>query len=110
MKNVIVVGCGAYMDAGYGCPGEWRCLKAANLGEGCFDEPHQVVGFVKCQCPGRAAVPTIGMNIKMSGMKPDVIHLSSCLVGAKPGCPYMSADDLATYIHDATGIKVVKKT
>ena len=34
MKNVIIVGCGAYMDSGYGCPGEWRCMKAAGLGEG----------------------------------------------------------------------------
>lgn len=110
MKSVIIVGCGAYMDAGYGCPGEWRCLKAANSGEGCFDEPYQVAGFVKCQCPGRATVPTIKMNMKMSGVTPDVVHLSSCLVGAKPGCPYMTADELAGYITDATGVKVVKKT
>ena len=42
MKTAMVVGCGAYMDSGYGCPGEWRCLKAAALGEGGFDEPSQV--------------------------------------------------------------------
>ncbi|MDH3964478.1 MAG: CGGC domain-containing protein, partial [Deltaproteobacteria bacterium] len=42
MKKVMVVGCGAYMDSGYGCAGEWRCLKAAALGEGKFDEPSQV--------------------------------------------------------------------
>jgi hypothetical protein len=29
MKKVAIVGCGSYMDSGYGCPGEWRCLKAA---------------------------------------------------------------------------------
>jgi predicted metal-binding protein len=51
MKKVAIVGCGAYMDSGYGCAGEWRCLKAAALGEGKFDEPCQVVGFVKCECP-----------------------------------------------------------
>ncbi len=39
MKTVAIVGCGAYMDSGYGCAGEWRCLKAAALGEGNFDEP-----------------------------------------------------------------------
>ena len=33
MKKVAVIGCGAYMDSGYGCPGEWRCLKAAALGD-----------------------------------------------------------------------------
>lgn len=43
MKKVAVVGCGSYMDSGYGCPGEWRCLKAATMGDGKFDEPSQVV-------------------------------------------------------------------
>ena len=57
MKKVAIVGCGAYMDSGYGCPGEWRCLKAAALGEHSFDEPSQVVAFIKCECPGRAAPP-----------------------------------------------------
>jgi len=46
MKKVMVVGCGAYMDSGYGCAGEWRCLKAAALSEGKFDEPSQVISFV----------------------------------------------------------------
>ena len=66
MKKVLVVGCGAYMDSGYGCPGEWRCLKAAALGEGCFDEPAQVTAFVKCECPGRSLVNNAGMAIKLS--------------------------------------------
>jgi len=48
MEKIAVVGCGAYMDSGYGCPGEWRCLKAAALGEGKFEEPSSVVAFVKC--------------------------------------------------------------
>ena len=43
MEKVVVVGCGAYMDSGHGCPGEWRCLKAAALGEGTFENPSQVV-------------------------------------------------------------------
>ena len=50
MKKVMLVGCGAYMDSGYGCAGEWRCLKAAALGEGNFDDPAQVISFVKCEC------------------------------------------------------------
>jgi hypothetical protein len=33
VKKIAVVGCGAYMDSGYGCPGEWRCLKAAAQGK-----------------------------------------------------------------------------
>ncbi len=110
MKKVAIVGCGAYMDSGYGCPGEWRCLKAAQLGEGKFEEPSQVTAFVTCECPGRTVAPTLGMAAKMSEMKPDIIHLSSCLVGAKPGCPYTSAEELAKILEEATGIKVILGT
>ncbi len=110
MKKIAVVGCGAYMDSGYGCPGEWRCLKAASVGDGKFDEPSSVTSFVKCECPGRALVPTVGMAMKLSEIKPDVIHLSSCLVNAKPGCPYSSADEMAKILEGATGIKVVQGT
>ncbi len=110
MKKVMVVGCGAYMDAGYGCPGEWRCLKAAGLGEGEFEEESRVVGFVKCECPGRATMPTIGMTMKLSETKPDVIHLSSCMVNAKPDCPYATVDEKIKMIEGKTGIKVVRGT
>lgn len=110
MKKVAVVGCGAYMDSGYGCPGEWRCLKAAALGEGTFQEPSQVVAFVKCECPGRSLAPNMGMAMKLSEIRPDVIHLSSCLVNAKPGCPYASADEMARILEAKTGISVVQGT
>lgn len=106
MKKVLIVGCGAYMDSGYGCPGEWRCLKAAALGEGKFNEPMQVVGFVKCNCPGRNLAPNIGMTIKLSEIKPDEIRLSSCLVNAKPKCPYASSEEMAEIIKSKTGINV----
>ncbi len=95
MKKVTIVGCGAYMDSGYGCSGEWRCLKAAALGEGKFGEPVQVTSFVRCECPGRSTVPNVGVAIKMSDIKPDAIYLSSCLVNAKPGCPYATPEQLA---------------
>lgn len=106
MKKVMVIGCGAYMDSGYGCPGEWRCLKAAALGEGEFDEPVQTISFVKCECPGRSAAPNAGMAIKLSELKPDVIHLSSCLVKAKPDCPYGKPEQFAQIIEKKTGIPV----
>ena len=106
MKKVMVVGCGAYMDSGYGCPGEWRCLKAAALGEGGFDEPVQVVAFVKCECPGRSLAPNAGMALKLGELKPDAIHLSSCLVNARPGCPYASAEELAEVLAKKTGVEV----
>ncbi len=110
MEKVAVVGCGAYMDQGYGCPGEWRCLKAASQGDGKFLTPSQVVAFVKCECPGRTVVPSLGMAMTLSKIKPDRIYLSSCLANAVPGCPYTSAKDLAKIIKEKTGIEVILGT
>ena len=110
MKKVAIVGCGAYMDSGYGCPGEWRCLKAAALGEGKFDEPSAVVAYVKCECPGRTLAPNVGMAAKLSEIKPEAIYLSSCLVNAKPGCPYASAEEIAAILKNKTGVEVIAGT
>ncbi len=110
MKNVAVVGCGAYMDSGYGCPGEWRCLKAAALGDHQYGQPSSVISFVKCECPGRTLMPTVGMAMKLSQIKPDAIHLSSCLVNAKPGCPYSTPEEMAQILESKTGIPVVMGT
>jgi len=98
------------MDSGYGCPGEWRCLKAAALGEGNVESPSAVVAFVKCECPGRTVAPNTGMAVKLSEMKPDRIYLSSCLVNAKPGCPYTSPEEMAAVLQEKTGIDVVLGT
>ena len=108
--KAIIVGCGSYMKSGYGCPGEWRCLKAAALGEGKFTEKVDVIGFISCQCPGGTTAPNIGMNIKLSEIKPDVIHLSSCLAKVKPGCPYFKPEDMAKIIEEKFGIPVVLGT
>jgi predicted metal-binding protein len=110
MKKVAIVGCGAYMEKGYGCPGEWRCLKAAALGEGTFKEPSQVTAFIRCECPGRTLVPNVGMAMKLSEIKPDAIYLSSCLVNAKPPCPYATPEDLAQMLQSKTGIPVILGT
>jgi predicted metal-binding protein len=110
MEKIAVVGCGSYMDQGYGCPGEWRCLKAAALGEGKFAEPAAVVAFIKCECPGRTVLPALGMAAKISEIKPDKIYLSSCLVNARPGCPYTAAEDLAALIREKTGTEVILGT
>jgi len=110
MKKVAIVGCGAYMESGYGCPGEWRCLKAAALGEGTFEEPSQVTAFIRCECPGRTVVPNVGMAMKLSEIKPDAIYLSSCLVNAKPSCPYATPEDLAQMLQSKTGIPVILGT
>lgn len=110
MKKVAVIGCGAYMDSGYGCPGEWRCLKAAALGEGNFDEPKQVIALLKCECPGRSVVPNMGMAVKLLEIKPDAIYLSTCLSNAVPGCPYSDAEEMAKVLEGKTGIKVISGT
>lgn len=110
MNRVTVVRCGAYMDSGYGCPGEWRCLKAAAMGEGEFDKPAQVISFVKCQCPGRSVAPNVTMAIKLSELKPDAIHLSSCMANAKPDCPYGTPEQFAEIIQRKTGVPVTLGT
>lgn len=110
MKKVAIVGCGAYMDSGYGCPGEWRCLKAAALGEGEFSETMQVTAIIKCECPGRSMVNNLSLAFKLSETKPDVVHLSSCMAKAKPSCPYASADEFADLIRKKTGLEVVLGT
>lgn len=68
------------------------------------------MAFVKCECPGRALVANMGMALKLSEIKPDKIYLSSCLVNARPGCPYTSADEMAAMIEKKTGIPVVQGT
>ncbi len=110
VKKVAIVGCGAYMDSGYGCPGEWRCLKAAAQGEGKFAEASSVVAFVRCECPGRTVIPNLGMAKKLSEIKPDAIHLSSCLANANPKCPYTGAEELGKLIEAKTSIPVVLGT
>ena len=108
MKKVVVIGCGAYMDSGYGCPGEWRCLKAAALGEGKFDEPVQVIAHVKCECPGRSLANNVAMATKLSEIKPDEIYLSSCLVNAKPECPHLKPEELKQLVENKFGIPISK--
>jgi predicted metal-binding protein len=110
MDKVAIIGCGAYMDSGYGCAGEWRCLKAAALGEGNFDQPAQVVAFVRCECPGRSLAANLGVAMKMSAIEPDKIYLSSCLANAKPGCPYATAEEMAAILIGKTGIEVIQGT
>jgi len=110
MEKVAIVGCGAYMDSGYGCAGEWRCLKAAALGEGNFDNASQVLAFVKCECPGRSLAANMGLAIKMLEIKPDKIYLSSCFANAKPACPYSETQEIAKILENKTGIPVLLGT
>ncbi|NQT10107.1 MAG: CGGC domain-containing protein [Desulfobacteraceae bacterium] len=51
-----------------------------------------------------------GMAIKLSETKPDVIHFSSCMVNAKPACPYISPEEMAKILEETTGVPVVLGT
>ncbi|MFA7468447.1 MAG: CGGC domain-containing protein [Desulfotomaculaceae bacterium] len=109
--NVLIVSCGSYASQGYGCPGTWKCMKAAAFNEGKFSEyqePVKVVGYLECECAGRQLIPNIGC-VK-ANVDFDVIHLSSCMVNAWPGCPYMDINELAKKIEEKFGVKVVKGT
>lgn len=110
MEKIIIVGCGEYMDATYGCPGEWRCLKAANLGEGFIKTQSQVTGFIRCECPGRTLISTIKMQIKLSGIAPDKIYLATCLAHSKPGCPYTATTKRVKMLETALDIEVISGT
>ena len=76
------------------CPGT-SCLKVAKEGKGFFSEvgPVEIVGFVTCGgCSGKEILPRA---LKMIEKGAEVIVLSSCIVGKKPGdkyfpCPYLS--------------------
>lgn len=66
--------------------------------------------FCEVRVPGRSLAPNLGMAAKLSEIRPDVVYLSSCLVNARPGCPYADADELAEIIQSKTGLRVVKGT
>ncbi len=51
-----------------------------------------------------------GMAFKLSEIKPDEIYLSSCMVNAKPGCPYSTPEEKAEMIKAKTGVDVILGT
>ncbi|MDY6911540.1 MAG: CGGC domain-containing protein, partial [Chloroflexota bacterium] len=71
---------------------------------------HRASGSSPAECPGRTIVPNTTMSMKLSEMKPDVIHLSSCMVNPKPGCPYATPEEFAQIVEGKTGIKVIMGT
>jgi len=108
--NILLIGCGSYMDAGYGCPGEYKCIKAVAEKNGQFaqyDAP-VLVGFLRCQCPGRATINNIGSVIK--NVKVDAIHLSNCMVKAQPMCKNHDFEQFKKMVEDKYGIPCVLGT
>ena len=108
--NILVIGCGSYMDAGYGCPGEWKCISAVKEKNGAFaeyDDP-VIVGFLRCQCPGRATISNIGMVKK--NVQIDAVHLSNCMVKAQPMCKNHDFDKFKEMVEEQFGVKCVLGT
>jgi len=108
--NIIIVGCNAYMETGYGCPGEWRCLTAVAQKDEAFknyDDP-KIVGFLRCECPGRSTLTNLELILKK--VKADKVHFSKCLYKANPPCPYFKPEELADAIKAKTGLDVIMGT
>ncbi len=60
--------------------------------------------------PGRPLITNIGMAMKLSEIKPDIIHLTSCMATAKPGCPHLDMEEIARMITEKFEIPVVMGT
>ena len=108
--NILVIGCGSYMDAGYGCPGEYKCINAVKEKNGTFaeyDDP-VIVGFLRCQCPGRATINNIGMVKK--NVQVDAIHLSNCMVKAQPMCKNHDFDKFKEMVEEKFGVPCILGT
>ncbi len=75
------------------CPAT-ACFKAAKEGKGMFSEvgPVEVIGHLTCGgCPGKQILPRV---MKMIEKGAEVIALSSCIVGKKPGDKYYKCPHL----------------
>ncbi len=108
--NILVIGCGSYMDAGYGCPGEYKCISAVAEKNGMFaqyDDP-KIVGFLRCTCPGRATINNIGMVKK--NVRIDAVHLSNCMVKAQPMCKNHDFEKFKQMVEEKYGVPCILGT
>ena len=64
---------------------------------------NQSLGIAVRRHPAVFADGDMGMAMKLSEIKPDAIYLTSCLVNAKPACPYSSPEEMAEIIKGKTG-------
>ena len=110
MAKVAIIYCGQYVNSGFGCPGEWRCHKAAALGEGNFQEPSQIIFWIKCECPGHTILSNTKMAMKLAEIKPDAIYLSSCMVNSWPKCPYFDLNELEQKLKESFQLPIIKGT
>ncbi len=111
MPRVLIVGCGSYMENSYDCPSDWKCLTAAAEKRGAFaqhDGDIQVVGFLRCKCPGRALVNNAAATKKKTDF--DVIHITNCMVKSVPGCKNHDMEELPKMLADKTGAEVIVGT
>ena len=106
MENVLVIGCGSYIDSVASCPGDWKCFKAARLGDGFFTDQTNILALIRCSCPGRAILSNIKVTMKFLDTQVDRIHISTCMAFAYPNCNYMDMQKLAKNIAEEYGVPV----
>ena len=106
MENVVVVGCGSYIDSVASCPGDWKCFKAARLGEGFFPEQANILALVRCTCPGRAILSNVKMTMKFLDTKVDRVHIATCMAFAYPDCAHVDMEKLAKNIAEEHDVPV----
>ncbi|NPA40635.1 MAG: CGGC domain-containing protein [Thermodesulfobacteria bacterium] len=90
MKKAGIIRC---MNTEPMCPAT-GCFKVAREGKGMFSEvgPVEIVAHLTCGgCPGKQILPRA---LKMIEKGAEVIALSSCIVGKKPGDKYYQCPHL----------------
>ncbi len=105
-KKVVIVSCGCYADTAYACPGDWRCFTAAVKGEGYFTEPMDVIGFVKCRCPGGSLISNIKCVKHYTEF--DCIALSTCFLNSN--CPYLKVSEVTEKLKEVFGCEIIVGT
>ncbi len=110
MARVLIVACGSYSENSYDCPADWKCMTAAAEKRGPFADYDnvQVIGFLKCKCPGRALVSNVASTKSRTDF--DVVHLTNCMIKAVPECKNHDFERLPKMIEEKTGAKVVMGT
>ena len=111
MPKVLIVACGSYAETSNSCVADWKCLSSAAEKKGPFarySDEVQVMGFLRCKCPGRSLVANIAMAKEKTGF--EIVHLTNCLAKAQPPCKNHDLDQLVQMIKEKTGAEVVLGT
>mgnify|MGYP005843557077 CR=1 FL=1 len=114
MKKIAILACDNIRKKNL-CPGDVRCLVAANRNEGEFerykDEGVAVLGIIDCgECEGNKSRAVLSLAVLKGPLallneKLDAIHIGTCMMNF---CP--RKDDLLKVIKERAGIEIVEGT